>query len=258
MLDINKFSVNFKENIIFTDYFIYSYIRGIIKGRFKRTEQNQFNSQDFDHYIRTLELGEHLNKTRNVLGSYLKTNDLDTVVLSKELIPKIIHGIENQKKIANSLRDIFNQKVIDHINTLKQTQERYEFIDDETIIKELKKDELNTYEISKILEIKNRYNQRLKEENILDDNDVAITILNMETDETNKYDGIIIDEVQDLTEIQIMAISRLAKIGSENISLFGDPNQTINPTVYHYGRFNSFLWKKTNPINLRNLKKNAS
>jgi len=37
------------------------------------------------------------------------------------------------------------------------------------------------------------------------------------------------------------AIVKLSKKDSNDISSFGDPNQTINPTVYDYGRFNSYI-----------------
>ena len=90
--------------------------------------------------------------------------------------------------------------------------------------------------------------------NLFDDNDFAKYILNQEINDDEKYDGIIVDEVQDLTENQIEALVSMTKKASNNISFFGDPNQTINPTVYNYGRFNSFVYRKTQSINRKNIK----
>lgn len=57
----------------------------------------------------------------------------------------------------------------------------------------------------------------------------SIDIMNMENSE--KYDYIFVDEVQDLTEVQISTIYSLVK-NSNNIYLTGDEKQVINPTFF--------------------------
>ncbi|MFC4801725.1 UvrD-helicase domain-containing protein [Neobacillus sp. GCM10023253] len=54
------------------------------------------------------------------------------------------------------------------------------------------------------------------------------------------YDYIIIDEVQDLTEIQVYYLYQLLK-SKYNVFVCGDFHQTINPTFFHVGRIESIF-----------------
>ncbi len=256
-----KFHPEMNEDIIFTDYFIYAYIRGLIKGRVDEPNITKIlKVSEVESLLRNMNLGLELTKTRNILIDYLDLNKkIDINVFRQELITKILVGNKNRKEVQDKLYNLFNENVINQLNEMFDEKEYYSFIKNDDILKELKKDNLEEKKIKLILEIYNRYNKKLQEENLIDDNDYALNLLNKNLDEKDMFDGIIIDEVQDLTEIQIMAITRLLKKNENsnnyNISFFGDPNQTINPTIYHYGRFNSYLWEKTKNINQRNLKR---
>lgn len=57
---------------------------------------------------------------------------------------------------------------------------------------------------------------------------------------SKKYEYIVIDEVQDLTEIQIYYLYQLLK-KDHHVFVCGDFHQTINPTFFHVGRIESIF-----------------
>ena len=84
----------------------------------------------------------------------------------------------------------------------------------------------------------------MNENHLVDDNDLANLVIRkiIKTDEENKYkakdeqinikyDAIIVDEVQDLTDRQLDAIIK-ASSNKQKIYFFGDQNQSINPTLF--------------------------
>ncbi len=69
-----------------------------------------------------------------------------------------------------------------------------------------------------------------------DDNDLArMFLLKIRRREVERLDFVIVDELQDLTEIQVFALTSLA-IDPSNILMSGDVSQTINPTFFMLGR----------------------
>ncbi|MDR0752447.1 MAG: AAA family ATPase [Christensenellaceae bacterium] len=101
-----------------------------------------------------------------------------------------------------------------------------------------KKEQLNDDEIREIYASAQAYQKTLEKENRYDDNDGASYLLS----NPKKYDCIIVDEVQDLTELQLLAISECCP--SLNIYFFGDPNQVINPTIVDFGRIGGIFYRK--------------
>lgn len=61
----------------------------------------------------------------------------------------------------------------------------------------------------------------------------------------NYYDCIIVDEVQDLTEKQIRFIVKSLDKKSNLLFLYGDPNQTINPTFFSFNRLKGIVGSLT-------------
>lgn len=92
-----------------------------------------------------------------------------------------------------------------------------------------------------LYELTLRYQAFLQETGLLDENDLAREFLKkVSQKEMALFDFVIADEIQDLTEIQIYCLIRLAK--NKNQLLFsGDINQTIRPTYFHTGRIESLL-----------------
>ena len=92
-----------------------------------------------------------------------------------------------------------------------------------------------------LYELTLRYQSFLLEEGKVDENDLARQFLSKLMNQgVSLFDFVIADEIQDLTEIQIYCLIRLAR--HRNHLLFtGDINQTIRPTYFHTGRIESIL-----------------
>ena len=92
-----------------------------------------------------------------------------------------------------------------------------------------------------LYELTLRYQSFLLEEGKVEENDLSRVFLrNLMNQEISLFDFVIADEIQDLTEIQIYCLIRLAR--HRNHLLFtGDINQTIRPTYFHTGRIESIL-----------------
>ena len=81
----------------------------------------------------------------------------------------------------------------------------------------------------------------LSAEGKVDENDMARQFLNrLMNQKVPLFDFVIADEIQDLTEIQIYCLIRLAR-NRNNLLFSGDINQTIRPTYFHTGRIESIL-----------------
>lgn len=86
------------------------------------------------------------------------------------------------------------------------------------------------------------YNQWLSDSELVDENDAALEIARkIEAGQIEKYDYLIIDEVQDLSETQIYMVSKLVK-NRANIIFAGDVHQTINPTFFNFGRVKNLFY----------------
>lgn len=250
------------ENILFTDYFVYAYIRGLMKGRVVATYDEFFDHTSASIYLDKALLSSNLNireksKLKRQLFDHLNENSLDMKNFNNKVLSDII-GIYDTKKdrdiLSTKIREICSDQLFNNLNTFRIKKFKYNFIEESKIVSELHKDSIDESDIKILLEIRKKYDKVLNEHNLYDDNDYAKYLLNQKISENDKFDGIIVDEVQDLTESQIEAIVKLSKSNSNQISFFGDPNQTINPTVYDYGRFNSYVYKEKNEINRMNLK----
>ncbi|MEG0069516.1 UvrD-helicase domain-containing protein [Cetobacterium sp.] len=111
---------------------------------------------------------------------------------------------------------------------------------------------LDTETRKKIFTICQNYNQWLKEKDYFDLNDLARLSLNLNL----SFDFIIIDEIQDLTEIQIFSLISFAK-SKDNIFLAGDIHQMVNSTFFNFERIKNLFYSKAQKnINIKILSKN--
>lgn len=97
--------------------------------------------------------------------------------------------------------------------------------------------------------ITEKYNQWLCENDYHDINDIAFELQSLIKEKSINYEYVVVDEVQDFTEVQIYMLFLLAKeqeIYAKNktrkILLAGDPNQIINPTFFKIGRLTKLFY----------------
>lgn len=109
-------------------------------------------------------------------------------------------------------------------------------------------------EREKIYSICQDYQNWLDIEGQFDDNDLAGLLMeqrsNLET-----FDYIVVDEVQDLTELQIFLISNLVK-DLNHLTFAGDIHQIINPTYYRNDRLRKLYFINNNSLEIGALTKN--
>lgn len=86
-----------------------------------------------------------------------------------------------------------------------------------------------------------KYQSWLDENNLVDDNDLTVnTLKKLENQNIEKYDFLVVDEIQDLTEKQIYLLYKLVK-NPKNVFFSGDYNQTVNATYFNTHRIKSLF-----------------
>ena len=92
-----------------------------------------------------------------------------------------------------------------------------------------------------IYSLAEEYEAYLKNYHLFDENDLARSLLERDWDTLPAFDLVVVDEVQDYTEMQIFLIHRLSKNG--RLLLFtGDEHQTIHPTVFSPGHMGKLYY----------------
>ena len=101
------------------------------------------------------------------------------------------------------------------------------------------------------------YDNWLVENKLYDDNDLARRVIDLKSCE-GQYDFAVLDEVQDLTEMQIYALYKICKNPSYMV-FAGDIHQVINPTFFSEERIRKLYYsrnRKRSPVHISFLKKN--
>lgn len=111
----------------------------------------------------------------------------------------------------------------------------------------------NKDEKQEIYKVAVAFQKWLDTSNKYSENDVARMILTANNFE--KYDYVVIDEIQDLSELQIYLISKLVQPGGK-IVWAGDINQTIYPTFFNFGRLKNLYYTYNKEITNKVLTKN--
>lgn len=104
-----------------------------------------------------------------------------------------------------------------------------------------------------IYKVVKAYQKWLEAKGYYDENDLARKILQSQV--KGQYDWVVIDEVQDLTEVQIYVLSQLLVDGG-HIIWAGDMNQTIYPTFFNFGRLKNLYYSYDKELEFRKLTKN--
>lgn len=223
----------------FTSSELWAEIRGIIKGYMG------------DRWIRNRDIST-LNLPNDKIVT-LKEFGLIEIIDGKMYWGNAKYESRNDLKLFLNKLEI-GEKYIERILTfLFETPKN--LIDEQTYINLSDKYSIYSIEERKnIYKFTREYQTWLNENNYYDDNDLVLNALNKISGE-KKYDFIVVDEVQDFTELQIYFIN---KIISDHSRLFysGDIHQTINPTYFSYGRLkNYYHLNKIEPI-VKQLSKN--
>ncbi len=177
-------------------------------GEYKDTNEMDFIKWFRDYYI---DKGDTYGRKKDI-----------TNISDKPSIERIIYtyyrGIfKGSDKLWNS-----NPKYA-HILTYQQF--KAEMTSKEAFLKE--------HEIDDIYKVCSKYYEYCKEKNLYDDNDWSIEVLKAYHEHRlHRIQNIIIDEVQDLTSLQLRAIITSLKSESLNIFFYGDPHQIVNPTIF--------------------------
>lgn len=101
-----------------------------------------------------------------------------------------------------------------------------------------------------------RYEDCLKSKDMYDENDLALEVLKkINSNEFKKYDYVLVDEVQDFSELQLWMMMNLAE-NIENITFCGDIHQTINPNFFDFGRLKNVYYGQGKNIEEVILKRN--
>ena len=114
----------------------------------------------------------------------------------------------------------------------------------EELFKQLKSENLSNEIIDSLWEVFIQYEEYIKSNNFMHDNDLAFEVLSKIEKYEGKFECIIVDETQDLTQVQIYTLLKLSK--NFRIYFFGDTNQTINPTIFNIGLLNSTIFMISN------------
>ena len=216
-----------KANIDVFD--LYKEIRGIIKGivGINWMPYKEFNLKDYS--VETIEYLKEKNYIHLKESYFILNTNVDIIITNlcydnREQKDNILNNLNLLQQNIDT--EIVNQKMIDKNMYLSLSSE-YSIYDKET---------RNT-----IYDVCLKYQEWLSENNLYDENDVTRIVLeNLNNNKIDKYDFLLVDEIQDLTEIQIYLMYKLVN-NPHNILFSGDFNQTINPTFFNSTRIETLF-----------------
>ena len=206
-------------------YDIWKEIRGIIKGMIPK--------EWVDYRVHLSERSIPADLVEIIIKKGLATRHENTLVLHAEKLYEAKTSFLDQYELRAVLlmHQLLDEYLIEHPIIPKAI---YLKLDEQYCLYTVTQREL-------LYELTLRYQSFLLEEGKVDENDLARQFLKkLMNQDVALFDFVIADEIQDLTEIQIYCLIRLAR--HRNHLLFtGDINQTIRPTYFHTGRIESIL-----------------
>lgn len=201
------------------------------------SELNSENIQFFTFRSLCLEI---LNVEKNIVGFdtftnwILNNNSIDIGDLDLRQI-----WIEINTKIKGN---IYNKNLVNMIT-------EKEYINLEDNIYDLK-NKKNIYDIAK------KYQNWIERNNYFDDNDLAYEVLKYsQENKINKFDYIIYDEFQDLSEKQLLVLVTLLN-NPKNLMILGDLNQNINIEECNIKYLKNLIYEKNLKIDEKFIYKN--
>ena len=162
---------------------------------------------------------------------------------NKSLIYTEICGILKGSMYVNWNRNLQKENIIDRQSYINKTEN----IPDD--YKAFNKDERQI-----VYDLALEYNKWLKNRNMQDINDIAFELCFLIKNKNISYDYVIVDEIQDLTEVQIYMLYLLSD--KKGIIFTGDPNQVVNPTFFKIGRLEKLFTDNNTDIYKTRLNEN--
>lgn len=232
---INKLGIN--------NYDLWSEIRGTIKGGL---DENWHRYSDFSMFDFNNEFLQILTKNNLITRSgknnqYFYINDPESFNSNENLFTSKYIPLFN--KITEKLSSVdFNEALLSEKSYMKVSGENSTLQENQRTL---------------IYKIAEEYESWLKNENKYDDNDLVLKALSAGVNEEDKFDYIVIDEIQDYTELQVYTICQFAK-NKQCIIMAGDEHQIINPTIFDESRLRKLFYDKKNntALSVKRLVKN--
>lgn len=213
---------------------------------------------------------------RGTLKGAMSAEWTHTGTLSQKLFPK---GIESLVRKGYFLRDSTNKQrfslsaAVDQITTrakndvlLSRTEKEYiqtavkYFSAFDADIRTLTKEQYMSFSeedttlVSELREVVwhicQEYEAYLKENRLYDENDLVRLMFEQKATNLPQFDFVVVDEVQDYTELQIFLIRTMCK-AQDRIVFAGDGNQIINPTMFRESRLQMLFRNPDGGTNLR-------
>ena len=231
-----------KNNI--QEYDLWAEIRGTIKGGLDTNwaRYEPFNQKDFSgpflHKLEKHKLIERLpSDTRLFRVSDVQAYD------------------DAYLDFCNAEEDSVYKKIQNCISSVSSEAPLLPYCDYEKISEE---NSTLDYEQRKLAySIAEKYQAWLKKNNYFDDNDLILENLKYPVTEEELFEFVMVDEIQDYTELQIYFISRLVK-NYRHFVMAGDEHQIVNPTLFSEERLKKlfFVMKAGGNLNINKLQRN--
>ncbi len=190
----------------------YQFVQQIGNKKIKRLKS-------FDYFLKWVTGGKEIERTK------IKGID-DIEYLSRNRFK--LTDIDKNERDAASIVHLFFRSLNDSPNYGAFGESHRQAFEDK-----LKKEkDLDKKKINVIFEFCKAYAGHLKEKGFVDDNMAALLLKELferQDCPINKFDAIIVDEMQDLTLPQIHSLTRIVK--GCNFFAYGDDNQSINPSL---------------------------
>lgn len=204
-------------------------IRGLIKGYAGHSRIRIKVIQNIDEYLNKTELQTLRNegilrKAEGSHGTYLITDEEQLF----HHYPDASHPL--RRRLHELDRDV---PLISELEYVESMHDKYTEYDKPTRKK--------IYDFTKDI-----YQKHLETHQLYDDNDLARGLLKkIDRRHTTPLDYVFIDELQDLTELQTLALAKLTTYATD-VMMSGDVSQIINPTFFIKGRIGLIFRNRLN------------
>ena len=248
----NKLKKLAKDNI--DALAVWSEIRGIIKGHLDESwgwSSPISRTKLQDAGIRFLSHHDLIKAYDSAHKWYVKVNEVEPI---SEWVECMLE--EENLSVGEKQKILASAKIIDSHFSAFDSSKRMLNLEEYLVLNS----EYSVYDKAQrtvIHELCALYDNWLVENKLYDDNDLARRVIALNSCE-GQYDFAVLDEVQDLTEMQIYALYKICKNPSHMV-FAGDIHQVINPTFFSEERIRKLYYsrnRKRSPVHISFLKKN--